>query len=60
MSLQDRTALAIAANPRATPARVPVGRFGKPEEVAAVAVALLSNAYVTGQTVQVNGGIYFT
>ncbi len=50
----------IASNPRARPDRIPVGRFGRPEEVAAFAVAILWNAYVTGQTIQVNGGAYFT
>jgi 3-oxoacyl-[acyl-carrier protein] reductase len=50
----------IASNPRARPDRVPVGRFGRPEEVGELAVAILSNGYVTGQTVQVNGGVYFT
>lgn len=38
--------------------RVPVGRLGKPEEVAA-AVALLASdagAYINGQMIQVNGG----
>ncbi len=50
----------IASNPRASPDRIPVGRFGRPEEAAELAVAILSNAYVTGQTVQVNGGVYFT
>jgi len=50
----------IATNPRAVVDRIPVRRFGHPEEVAQLAVAVLSNAYVTGQTVQVNGGVYFT
>ncbi len=50
----------IASNPRARPDRIPVGRFGQPEEVAALVAALAANAYVTGQTVQVNGGVYFT
>ncbi|HTP25337.1 MAG TPA: SDR family NAD(P)-dependent oxidoreductase [Anaeromyxobacteraceae bacterium] len=50
----------IASNARARPDRVPVGRFGRPEEIAEMAVALASNAYVTGQTIQVNGGVYFT
>lgn len=50
----------ITSNPRARPEAVPVGRFGRPDEVAELAVALVSNAYVTGQTMQVNGGIYFT
>ena len=40
-------------------ARVPAGRFGLPEEVAAAAVFLASGeaAYVTGQTLHVNGGM---
>lgn len=50
----------IAANPRARPERIPVRRFGRPDEVADLAVAVLANGYVTGQTLQVNGGVYFT
>ena len=40
-------------------ARVPAGRLGKPEEVAAAVVYLASDAaaYVTGQTIHVNGGM---
>jgi 3-oxoacyl-[acyl-carrier protein] reductase len=40
--------------------RVPVGREGRPEEVAAAVRYLVSRdaAYVTGQTLNVNGGLY--
>ncbi len=40
--------------------RVPVGRAGKPEEIAAVVAFLCSEeaAYITGQTLHVNGGWY--
>jgi 3-oxoacyl-[acyl-carrier protein] reductase len=40
-------------------ARVPAGRLGSPEDVAAAALYLASNegAYVTGQTLHVNGGM---
>jgi 3-oxoacyl-[acyl-carrier protein] reductase len=39
---------------------IPMGRFGKPEEVASLAGFLASDetAYITGQVVQVNCGLY--
>ena len=39
---------------------IPAGRFGKTEEVAAVVGFLVSEeaAYITGQTISVNGGLY--
>lgn len=41
-------------------AEIPAGRFGRPEEVAALALFLASeNArYITGQVIAVNGGLY--
>jgi 3-oxoacyl-[acyl-carrier protein] reductase len=42
------------------PTMIPMARFGTPEEVADVCVVLASNAYITGQTVSVNGGAYMT
>jgi 3-oxoacyl-[acyl-carrier protein] reductase len=50
----------ITSNPEARPDLVPMGRFGKVEEVADVVVMLASNGYVTGQTISVNGGWYMT
>jgi len=44
----------------AKPDRVPLGRFGKVEEVSDVVVMLVQNGYMTGQTINVNGGLYFT
>jgi 3-oxoacyl-[acyl-carrier protein] reductase len=38
--------------------RVPVGRLGKPDEVADFALAVLSNGYITNQVMSVDGGIY--
>ena len=39
---------------------IPLGRFGKPEEVAALASFLASDesAYITGQVISINGGLY--
>jgi 3-oxoacyl-[acyl-carrier protein] reductase len=37
---------------------IPVGRLGDVDEVAAVAVMLAENAYITGQTINVDGGLY--
>jgi len=50
----------MAANPRARTDLIPVGRFGKVEEVADVAVVLAANGYITGQTINVDGGWYMT
>jgi 3-oxoacyl-[acyl-carrier protein] reductase len=50
----------ITSNPKARPEITPVGRFGTVEEVADVAVMLACNAYVTGQTINVNGGWYMS
>ncbi|MSO76628.1 MAG: SDR family NAD(P)-dependent oxidoreductase [Alphaproteobacteria bacterium] len=39
--------------------RIPVGRFDNVDEVALAVVMVCGNAYMTGQTVQVNGGLNF-
>ena len=50
----------VRSNPRANPGLIPVGRFGDVEEVASVVLMLVGNAYMTGQTVNVNGGWYMS
>jgi acetoacetyl-CoA reductase len=40
-------------------ARIPMGRFGEPDEVAKVVVFVAADGdYITGQQINVNGGIY--
>jgi len=41
-----------------SPDKIPMGRLGKAEEIAGAAVFLARNGYVTGQTINVNGGAY--
>jgi 3-oxoacyl-[acyl-carrier protein] reductase len=50
----------VTSNPNARVDRIPVGRFGEPREVADVAVMLARNGYITGQTINVNGGWYMS
>ena len=50
----------VTSNPKARPDLIPVGRFGTVEEVAEVVVMLANNGYITGQTINVNGGWYMT
>ncbi len=39
--------------------RIPLGRFGKAEEVATAVMMLIDNPYMTGQTVAMSGGMAF-
>ena len=48
-----RSGLASAAS------RIPLGRFGTSEECAQVVMMLVGNAYMTGQTVALSGGLSF-
>lgn len=50
----------VRMNPNAKPDLIPVGRFGTVEEVADVVVMLARNGYITGQTINVNGGWYMS
>jgi 3-oxoacyl-[acyl-carrier protein] reductase len=50
----------VTSNLRAKPALIPVGRFGTTEEVAEVVVMLARNGYITGQTINVNGGWFMS
>jgi len=39
--------------------RIPLGRFGRPEEVAKAVMLLIDNPYMTGQTIAMSGGMSF-
>jgi 3-oxoacyl-[acyl-carrier protein] reductase len=45
--------------PSEAAAKVPLGRLGLPEEVAQAVLMVIGNAYMTGQTIPVNGGLHF-
>jgi len=40
-------------------ARIPLGRFGRPDEVAQAVLMVIGNDYMTGQTIVLNGGMAF-
>ncbi len=40
-------------------ARIPLGRMGTAEEVAQATLLVIGNAFITGQTIAVNGGVGF-
>jgi 3-oxoacyl-[acyl-carrier protein] reductase len=44
---------------RTAASRIPVGRLGTAEEVAQAVLLVMGNAYMTGQTIQLNGGLNF-
>jgi 3-oxoacyl-[acyl-carrier protein] reductase len=50
----------IIDNLQSSASRIPIGRFGTIDEVADVVLMLAKNAYMTGQTIFVNGGRYMT
>ncbi|WP_321897456.1 SDR family NAD(P)-dependent oxidoreductase [Burkholderia cepacia] len=50
----------LKGNPAIKPTLIPVGRFGQTDEVASVVIMLASNGYITGQTINVNGGWYMS
>jgi 3-oxoacyl-[acyl-carrier protein] reductase len=50
----------LRANPRATSSVIPIGRFGTVGEVASVVRMIAENAYLTGQTINPNGGWYMS
>jgi 3-oxoacyl-[acyl-carrier protein] reductase len=50
----------IRNNRNIRPDLIPVGRFGQAEEVAAAVTFLATISYITGQTINLNGGWYMS
>jgi len=46
------------AHPDALPAPIPVGRLGTVDDIAAMALAMLANGYLTNKVITVDGGLY--
>jgi 3-oxoacyl-[acyl-carrier protein] reductase len=46
----------IKNNPNITPDLIPLKRFGQPQEVADAVLLLATNGYISGQTLNLNGG----
>ena len=54
------TDMTASLNQQDLKAQIPIGRLGKPEEVAALVAFLVSDsaAYITGECININGGLY--
>jgi 3-oxoacyl-[acyl-carrier protein] reductase len=48
----------LPGEPEELRGRIPVGRLGRPDEVAELAIAMLANGYLTNQVVSLDGGMY--
>jgi 3-oxoacyl-[acyl-carrier protein] reductase len=48
----------LPGSPDELKARVPVGRLGRPEEVAGLVLAVVTNGYLTNQAISLDGGSY--
>ena len=48
----------LPGSPEELARRIPVGRLGRPDEVADMALAMLRNPYLTSQAVSLDGGMY--
>lgn len=50
----------VAGLPKDVVNRIPAGRMGSPGEVGRIAVLLAQSDFITGQTINPNGGLYFS
>jgi 3-oxoacyl-[acyl-carrier protein] reductase len=56
-ALIEDTAM-LPGDPGDLASRIPVGRLGRPDEVADLALAVLRNGYLTGQVLSLDGGLH--
>jgi len=49
----------MVKNANLDPDILPIGRFGKPEELSSVVELLVKNGFMTGQVINPNGGLHF-
>jgi 3-oxoacyl-[acyl-carrier protein] reductase len=54
--IEDTTML--PGDPGDLASRIPVGRLGRPDEVADLALAVLANGYLTSKIIPIDGGMY--
>lgn len=57
-ALIEDTGMLPSAPDGGPPLPIPVGRLGKPDEVAELGLAMLSNGYLTNQVVLLDGGLH--
>lgn len=50
----------VAGLPKDIASRIPIGKFGSVDEVGRVAVMLAQSSFITGQTININGGMYMS
>lgn len=50
----------VAGLPKDIATRIPIGRMGSPDEVGRIAVLLAESSFITGQTINPNGGLYMS
>jgi 3-oxoacyl-[acyl-carrier protein] reductase len=48
----------LPGDPLKLGATIPIGRVGRPDEIARMAIATLSNAFVTNKVLTIDGGSY--
>jgi 3-oxoacyl-[acyl-carrier protein] reductase len=56
-ALIEKTGM-LPGDPGELAAKIPVGRLGRPSEVADLAMAILGNGYVTDQVISADGGMH--